>query len=146
MLPTYLTTDPDGPSERSCELDGRRMCVEDLLFDPEGRRHRQSLRDTRITCPDRVGRFLRVVALRESTTLVGLGLWSNLDCDPSVRCTTRRARECCVFPTGKANGRTAVLSTGSLNPTKKLRPSGYAATGVYGGRVTGCAAVSGLID
>ncbi|MCA1684584.1 MAG: IS4 family transposase [Planctomycetia bacterium] len=99
--PWYLMTDLDGRAERLCDLYGRRMSVEELFRDHKGRRNGQSPRDTRISHPDRFDRFLIVVALAY-LVLVGAGPRAKLDHDPSAWCTTRRARECSVFTTGKA--------------------------------------------
>ena len=94
-------TDLEGRAEKLCQLYGRRMSVEELFRDHKGRRNGQSLRDTRIGYADRFDRFPPVVVLAY-LLLVGVGLWAKVDYDPSAWCTTRRARECSVFTTGKA--------------------------------------------
>jgi hypothetical protein len=99
--PWYLMTDLDYPAERLCDLYARRMSLEELFRDHKGRRNGQSLRDTRITYPDRFDRFLIVVALAY-LLLIGLGLRAKLDHEPSAWCTSRRPRECSVFTIGKA--------------------------------------------
>src|SRR5207237_550207 len=96
-----LMTDLEGRAERLCDLYGRRMSVEELFRDHKSRRNGQSLRHTRITHPDRFDRFLLVVALAY-ILLVGLGLKTKLDSDPSAWCTNRRARECSVDTIGRA--------------------------------------------
>ena len=99
--PWFLMTDLAHEAERICQLYGRRMSIEELFRDGESKRNGQSLRDTKITKPDRFDRFLLVVALAYPV-LVGVGLRAKLDFDPSAWCTTRRPRECSVFTIGKA--------------------------------------------
>ena len=99
--PWFLMTDLDHKAERTCQLYGRRMSIEELFRDGKSKRNGQSLRDTKIGKADRFDRFLLVVALAY-IVLVGLGLQAKLDHDPSAWCTTRRARECSVFTIGKA--------------------------------------------
>jgi hypothetical protein len=99
--PWYLMTDLDGRAERTCELYGRRMSIEELFRDLKGRRNGQSLRDTRIGHADRFDRFLLAVALAH-ILLVGLGLKARLDYDASAWCTNRRGAECSAFTIGKA--------------------------------------------
>jgi Transposase DDE domain len=99
--PWYLMTDPEGRAEKLCGLYGRRMSVEELSRDGQGRRTGRSSRGTRITYPDRFDRFLIVVALAY-LLLVGLGPKARPDSDPSAWCTSRRAGECRVLTIGKA--------------------------------------------
>jgi hypothetical protein len=99
--PWFLMTDLDRKAERICQLYGRRMSIEELFRDGKSNRNGQSLRDTKITRPDRFDRFLLMVTLAY-IVLVGLGLQAKLDFEPSAWCTTRRAQECSVFTIGKA--------------------------------------------
>jgi hypothetical protein len=99
--PWYLMTDLNGRAERTCQLYGRRMSIEELFRDHKSRRNGQSLRDTRIGHADRFDRFLLVAALAY-ILLVGLGLKAKLDHDPSAWCTNRRAEECSAFTIGRA--------------------------------------------
>ncbi len=77
----FLITDLDWTAERLCQLYGRRMSIEELFRDGKSKRNGQSLRDTKITRPDRFDRFLLVVALAY-LVLVGLGLQAKLDFEP----------------------------------------------------------------
>jgi Transposase DDE domain len=99
--PWFLMTDLGHKAERTCQLYGRRMSIEELFRDGKSKRNGQSLRDTKITKPDRFDRFLVVAALAY-LVLVGVGLRAKLDFDLSAWCTNRRARECSVFTIGKA--------------------------------------------
>jgi len=64
------------------------MSIEELFRDHKGRRHGQSLRDTRIRHADRFDRFLLVVALAY-ILLMGL---ARPDCEPSAWCTNHGRR------------------------------------------------------
>ena len=60
--PRSPRADLDCEAERACRLHARRMGIEELSRDGKGKRNGRSLRDTRITRPDRFDRFPLIVA------------------------------------------------------------------------------------
>ena len=118
--PWYLMTNLDASAESLCQLYSCRMSVEELFRDHKNRRNGWSLRNTRIQHADRFDRFLLILALAY-ILLVGLGLQSRLDYEPSQRCTNTRQSECSVFTIGKA-----MLPRLNYPPDELLRRVRYA--------------------
>jgi hypothetical protein len=59
----FLMTDQPGTAHQLCRLYGRRMTIEQLFRDDKSKRNGWSLRDTRITKPDRIDRMLLILAI-----------------------------------------------------------------------------------
>jgi hypothetical protein len=73
----------------------QRMSEEELFHNHKSRCNGQAMRHTRIQQVQRFDRFLLFLAL-DYLLLVGMGLKSWLDFDPSAWCTYRRRRGCSV--------------------------------------------------
>src|SRR5205085_9294537 len=69
----FLMTDQPGTAHQLCQLYGRRMTIEQLFRDDKSKRNGWSLRDTKITRPDRLDRLLLIMALAY-ILLCGIGL------------------------------------------------------------------------
>ena len=87
-----------GPAELS-KLYGRRMTVEELFRDTKNKRNGWGLRDTRITRPDRLDRFLLILAIAY-LLLCGIGLIA-LATRPVRQWSSGTRNDCSVFTIGK---------------------------------------------
>jgi hypothetical protein len=95
----FLMTDQPGTAHKLCTLYGRRMTVEQLFRDDKNKRNGWSLRDTRITKPERFDRLLLVLAIAY-ILLCGIGLLARQQFKPSEWCSTNRDIECSIFTIG----------------------------------------------
>lgn len=95
----FLMTDQPGTARQLCKLYGRRMTIEQLFRDGKSKRNGWSLRDTRITRPDRLDRLLLILAIAY-LLLCGVGLLAKQRFKPSAWCSTNRENECSLFTIG----------------------------------------------
>jgi hypothetical protein len=95
----FLMTDQPGTAEQLCQLYGRRMTIEQLFRDNKSKRNGWSLRDTRITRPDRIDRLLLILAIAY-LLLCGVGIIAKASFLPSQWCSTNRLRECSIYTIG----------------------------------------------
>ena len=95
----FLMTDQPGTAHQLCKLYGRRMTIEQLFRDDKNKRNGWSLRDTKITRPDRLDRLLLILAIAY-LLLCGVGLLARQQFKPSAWCSTNRDIECSVFTIG----------------------------------------------
>lgn len=95
----FLMTDQPGTACQLCNLYGRRMTVEQLFRDDKNKRNGWSLRDTRITRPERLDRLLLILAVAY-LLLCGVGLIARQQFRPSAWCSTNRQSECSIFTIG----------------------------------------------
>ncbi len=95
----FLMSDQPGTAHQLCKLYGRRMTIEQLFRDDKSKRNGWSLRDTRITKPDRLDRLLLVLAIAY-LLLCGVGLIAKQQFEPSAWCSTNRDIECSLFTIG----------------------------------------------
>lgn len=95
----FLMTDQPGTAHQLCKLYGRRMTVEQLFRDDKNKRNGWSLRDTRITRPERFDRLLLVLAIAY-LLLCGVGLMAKRQFKPAQWCSTNRDTECSIFTIG----------------------------------------------
>ena len=96
----FLMTDQPGTAYRLCALYGRRMTVEQLFRDGKSKRNGWSLRDTKVTTPERFDRLLLVLAIAY-LLLCGVGLVAKRQFRPSAWCATNRDAECSVWTIGR---------------------------------------------
>ena len=75
------------------------MTLEQLFRDDKNKRNGWSLRDTKITRPDRLDRLLRVLAIAY-LLLCGVGLIARQQFNPWAWCSTNREIECSLFTIG----------------------------------------------
>ncbi len=95
----FLMTDQNGTAGQICRLYGRRMTIEQLFRDHKSKRNGWSLRDTKITQPDRIDRLLLILAIAY-LLLCGVGLIAKTRFKPSAWCSTNRDRECSIYTIG----------------------------------------------
>jgi hypothetical protein len=95
----YLMTDLQQTAVRLSDLYARRMCVEELFRDAKSKRNGWSLRDTRISKPQRLDRLILILAIAY-LLLTGLGLRAATCCRPSAWCSNARADTCSAFQIG----------------------------------------------
>jgi hypothetical protein len=95
----FLMSDQPGTAHQLCKLYGRRMTIEQLFRDDKSKRNGWSLRDTRITKPDRLDRLLLILAIAY-LLLCGVGLIAKQQFKPSAWCSTNRENECSLFTIG----------------------------------------------
>jgi len=95
----FLMSDQPGTAHQLCKLYGRRMTIEQLFRDDKSKRNGWSLRDTKITKPDRLDRLLLVLAIAY-LLLCGVGLVAKQQFKPSAWCSTNRDVECSIFTIG----------------------------------------------
>jgi hypothetical protein len=95
----FLMTDQQGSAHQLCRLYGQRMTVEQLFRDDKNKRNGWSLRDTRITKPDRIDRLLLILAIAY-LLLCGVGLIAKARFKPSAWCSTNRDHECSIYTIG----------------------------------------------
>lgn len=95
----FLMTDQKGSAHQLCRLYGQRMTIEQLFRDDKSKRNGWSLRDTKITQPDRIDRLLLILAIAY-LLLCGVGLIAKSRFRPSAWCSTNRQRECSIYTIG----------------------------------------------
>ena len=95
----FLMTDQPGTAHQLCQLYGRRMTIEQLFRDDKSKRNGWSLRDTKITRPDRLDRLLLILAIAY-LLLCGIGLIAKQQFTPSAWCSTNRQIECSLYTIG----------------------------------------------
>ncbi len=95
----FLMTDQPGTAHQLCKLYGRRMTIEQLFRDDKSKRNGWSLRDTKITKPDRLDRLLLILAIAY-LLLCGVGLIAKQQFKPSAWCSTNREIECSIYTIG----------------------------------------------
>ncbi len=95
----FLMTDQTGSAQRICRLYGQRMTIEQLFRDDKSKRNGWSLRDTKITKPDRIDRLLLILAIAY-LLLCGVGLIAKRRFRPSAWCSTNRRQECSIYTIG----------------------------------------------
>jgi hypothetical protein len=95
----FLMTDQPGTADQLCHLYGRRMTIEQLFRDHKSKRNGWSLRDTKITRPDRIDRLLLILAIAY-LLLCGIGLIAKARFQPSAWCSSNRQRECSIYTIG----------------------------------------------
>lgn len=95
----FLMTDQPGTAHQLCKLYGRRMTIEQLFRDDKSKRNGWSLRDTKITKPDRLDRLLLILAIAY-LLLCGVGLLAKQQLKPSAWCSTNRDIECSIYTIG----------------------------------------------
>jgi hypothetical protein len=95
----FLMTDQDATAERICRLYGQRMTIEELFRDSKSKRNGWSLRDTGISSPDRLDRFLLILAIAY-LLLCGVGLVAKAHYRPGAWCSNNRPDECSLYTIG----------------------------------------------
>lgn len=95
----FLMSDQPGGARQLCNLYRRRMTIEQLFRDDKSKRNGWSLRDTRITRPDRLDRLLLILAIAY-LLLCGIGLIAKEQFTPSAWCSTNRDKECSIYTIG----------------------------------------------
>lgn len=95
----FLMTDQPGSAIQLCRVYGMRMTIEQLFRDDKSKRNGWSLRDTKITRPDRLDRLLLVLAVTY-LLLCGVGLMAKALLSPSEWCSTNRENECSIYTIG----------------------------------------------
>jgi hypothetical protein len=95
----FLMTDQKGSAHQLCRLYGQRMTIEQLFRDDKSKRNGWSLRDTKITRPERIDRLLLILAIAY-LLLCGVGLIAQSRFRPSAWCSTNRQRECSIYTIG----------------------------------------------
>ena len=95
----FLMTDQPGTAHQLCVLYGRRMTIEQLFRDEKSKRNGWSLRDTKITKPDRLDRLLLILAIAY-LLLCGIGLLAKERFTPAEWCSTNRKIECSIYTIG----------------------------------------------
>jgi len=95
----FLMSDQPGSAHQLCNLYGRRMTIEQLFRDDKSKRNGWSLRDTKITKPDRLDRLLLILAIAY-LLLCGVGLIAKQQFTPSAWCSTNRDIECSIYTIG----------------------------------------------
>lgn len=94
----FLMTDLTGTAHQLCQLYGRRMTIEQFFRDGKNKRNGWSLRDTRITTPERLDRLLLILAIAY-LLLCGIGLLAQKDHKPSAWCSSSK-EQCSIFVIG----------------------------------------------
>jgi hypothetical protein len=95
----FLMTDQPGTAHQLCKLYGQRMTIEQLFRDDKSKRNGWSLRDTKITKPDRIDRLLLILAIAY-LLLCGVGIIAKTQFTPSAWCSTNRDIECSIYTIG----------------------------------------------
>lgn len=95
----FLMTDRTAGAAQLSALYGRRMSIEQLFRDQKNKWNGWSLRDTRITKPDRIDRLLLILAIAY-LLLCGVGLIALRTGRPGDWSSSTR-NECSVFTIGK---------------------------------------------
>jgi Transposase DDE domain len=95
----FLMTDLSGGGAQISQLYGRRMTIEELFRDHKNKRNGWSLRDTRITRPERLDRMLLILAIAY-LLLCGIGLIAVRTGIPGHWSSSTR-NQCSVFTIGR---------------------------------------------
>lgn len=95
----FLMTDLSAGAGRISDLYGRRMTIEQLFRDQKNRGNGWSLRDTRITRPERIDRLLLILAIAY-LLLCGVGLIALQRARPGEWASSAR-NGCSVFTIGR---------------------------------------------
>jgi hypothetical protein len=95
----FLMSDQSGTAHQLCRLYSRRMTIEQLFRDDKNKRNGWSLRDTKITQPDRIDRLLLILAIAY-LLLCGIGLIAKTQFAPSAWCSNNRENECSIYLIG----------------------------------------------
>ena len=95
----FLMTDQSGTAHQLCKLYGQRMTIEQLFRDDKSKRNGWSLRDTKITKPERLDRLLLILAIAY-LLLCGVGLLAKQQFTPSQWSSTNRDIECSIYTIG----------------------------------------------
>lgn len=95
----FLMSDQPGSAHQLCRLYGQRMTIEQLFRDDKSKRNGWSLRDTRMTKPDRIDRLLLILAIAY-LLLCGVGLIAKTQFTPAAWCSTKRDKECSIYTIG----------------------------------------------
>ena len=91
------------------------MTIEQLFRDDKNKRNGWSLRDTKITRPDRLDRLLLLVLAVAYLLLCGVGLLAKQQFKPLAWCSTNRDIECSVFTIGADH-----VGQGQGQPTRRF--------------------------
>lgn len=111
----FLMSDQPGSAHQLCKLYGQRMTIEQLFRDDKSKRNGWSLRDTKITKPDRLDRLLLILAIAY-LLLCGVGLIAKKQFTPSAWCSTNRDIECSIYTIGLI-----MLHRVNASPTQAFR-------------------------
>jgi hypothetical protein len=95
----FLMTDQKVTARRICQFYGLRMTIEQMFRDDKSKRNGWSLRDTRMTQPDRLDRLLLILAIAY-LLLCGIGLIAKARFKPSAWCSSNRPQECSIYNIG----------------------------------------------
>jgi hypothetical protein len=95
----FLMTDLQAGPAQISQLYGQRMTIEELFRDHKNKRNGWSLRDTRITRPERLDRMLLILAIAY-LLLCGVGLVALKTATPGDWSASTR-NECSVFTIGR---------------------------------------------
>ncbi|HEY2236203.1 MAG TPA: IS4 family transposase [Candidatus Angelobacter sp.] len=95
----FLMTDLQAGGARISKLYGQRMTIEELFRDQKNKRNGWSLRDTKITRPERLDRLLLILAIAY-LLLCGIGLIALQTGKPGDWASSTR-NQCSVFTIGK---------------------------------------------
>jgi len=95
----FLMTDLEAGPAQISKLYGQRMTIEELFRDQKNKRNGWSLRDTRITCPERLDRLLLILAIAY-LLLCSVGLIALQTGKPSDWSSSTR-NQCSVFTIGR---------------------------------------------
>jgi hypothetical protein len=95
----FLMTDLQAGAAQISQLYGQRMTIEELFRDQKNKRNGWSLRDTQMTCPERLDRLLLILALAY-LLLCGIGLIARQTGHPGDWSSSSR-NECSVFTIGR---------------------------------------------
>lgn len=94
----FLMSSLEGGPAQISKLYGRRMTIEQFFRDAKNKRNGWSLRDTRLSAPDRLDRMLLVLAIAY-LLLCGLGLLARQKHKPSCWCSSTK-EQCSIFLIG----------------------------------------------
>jgi hypothetical protein len=95
----FLMTDLQAGGTQISNLYGRRMTIEELFRDQKNKRNGWSLRDTKITRPERLDRLLLILAIAY-LLLCGIGLIALQTARPSDWSSSSR-NDCSIFMIGR---------------------------------------------
>jgi hypothetical protein len=110
----FLMTDLQAGGAKISQLYGQRMTIEELFRDHKNKRNGWSLRDTKITRPERLDRLLLILAIAY-LLLCGVGLIALKTGTPGDWASSSK-NECSVFTIGRI-----MLLRGNTPPAEALR-------------------------